>query len=72
MSLQPNNQTEIPAQTVEVARAEFPKGNLYLSLRDEFETMFQDEQFRSLYLLRGQNRVSPDWNRPAQFSACLQ
>ena len=59
MSLQPKNQTEIPAQTVEVARAAFPNGNLCLSLRDEFETIFQDDQFQELYPVRGQPAETP-------------
>ena len=35
MSLTPSIIEPVPAQTVLVARAAFPKGNLYLSMRDE-------------------------------------
>ena len=35
MSLQPQPSTAVPEETARVARAAFPKGNLYLTLRDE-------------------------------------
>jgi len=59
MCLQPATQTDIPAQTVAVAKAAFPKGNMYISLRDEFATIVQDEQFQALYPLRGQPAEAP-------------
>lgn len=49
MSLKPQTPEEIPAQTVAIVQAAFPHGNTYLKLRDEFETLFQDEQFVALY-----------------------
>jgi len=36
MSLQPQKVETIPAETVRVAKAAFPKGNFCLKLRDEF------------------------------------
>jgi transposase len=59
MSLKPQIPEEIPAQTVEVARAAFPKGNIYMNLRDEFEAIYQDEQFQKLYPQRGQPSEAP-------------
>jgi transposase len=59
MSLKPQTPEEIPSQTVEVARAAFPKGNILMSLRDEFETIYRDEQFHSLYPQRGQPSEAP-------------
>lgn len=59
MSLKPTTPEEIPAQTVAVAQAAFPQGNLYIKLRDEFETLFQDEQFVALYPKRGQPAEAP-------------
>lgn len=38
MSLKYLSSGSVPAQTVRVARAAFPKGNSYLKLRDEFGT----------------------------------
>lgn len=35
MSMKPRPIPEIPAETIRVVRAAFPKGNLYMRLRDE-------------------------------------
>jgi transposase len=59
MSLQPNKETGIPLQTVEVAHSTFPSGNIYMTLRDELGTIFRDEQFQQLYLQRGQPAEAP-------------
>src|SRR4051795_13644141 len=59
MSLRPEPVGEIPAETVRVARAAFPKGTLVTRLRDEFSALFQDEDFRSLYPARGQPGLTP-------------
>ncbi len=49
MCLQPSPITPVPEQTAYVAHAAFPKGNLYLQLRDELGTLFTDADFASLY-----------------------
>ena len=49
----------IPDETVRVAKAAFPKGNLYMRLRDELGILFQDEDFASVYPLRGQSAQAP-------------
>ena len=54
MSLKPTPIRNVPAQTVKVAQAAFPKGNPYLTLRDEFGTIFSDEDFVELYAQTGQ------------------
>jgi len=36
---------EVPELTEEVARAAFPKGNPYLTLRDKLGTIFEDEDY---------------------------
>ena len=54
MSLQPKEITLVPEETVRVARAAFPKGNVWLSLRDELGTIYSDEMFAGLYPSRGQ------------------
>jgi transposase len=38
MSLRPESIPAVPEETARVARAAFPKGNLYLKMRDEFGT----------------------------------
>ena len=35
----------IPSQTQEIARKAFPKGNLYMTLRDKLGTFYNDEDF---------------------------
>ncbi len=40
----------IPILTREVARQAFPKGNSYMSLRDELGTFYLDSDFVELYL----------------------
>src|SRR4051794_18262597 len=59
MSLRPEPVGEIPAETVRVARAAFPKGTLVTRLRDEFSALYQDEDFRGLYPARGQSGLPP-------------
>ena len=39
MSLQTQTDLTLPEETVRVAPAAFPKGNLYLKLRDELATV---------------------------------
>jgi transposase len=58
-SLKPTPYQAIPAETVRVAKAAFPKGNLCIWLRDEIGTLFWDEQFTDLYPRRGQPAMSP-------------
>jgi transposase len=50
---------EIPQETIEVARAAFPKGNVYLTMRDKLGPLFNDEAFASLFVWQGQEGVSP-------------
>jgi transposase len=57
--LRPGGDVDIPELTVEVARAAFPKGNLYLTMRDELGTIFEDEQFDDLFSDLGQPAISP-------------
>lgn len=45
--------------TAQIARAAFPKGNLYIRLRDELGTLYTDEDFASVYPRRGQPALTP-------------
>jgi hypothetical protein len=45
MSLCPQPGSHVPDETVRVARAAFPKGNPYLTLRDELETIYAESFF---------------------------
>ena len=59
MSLKPSVIEPVPDQTARVARAAFPKGNLYISIRDQLGTLFEDADFTSLYPRRGQPAFAP-------------
>ena len=59
MSMQPEVMDEIPAETRKVAQAAFPKGNLYMRLRDELGVLYHDERFAELFPVRGQPAESP-------------
>lgn len=59
MSLHPWPVNEVPEQTVEVAQAAFPKGNVYMRMRDELGVFYTDEAFAELFSNRGQPAESP-------------
>jgi len=48
----------VPEQTARVAHAAFPKGNVYIWVRDELGQIYQDQDFVDLYPDRGQ----PGWS----------
>lgn len=60
MSLPKKSEFSVPEDTARVARAAFPKGNPYLLLRDELETVYDDTQFTELYAQVGQP-AEPPW-----------
>jgi transposase len=55
----PDYNQEIPESTVQVARAAFPKGNPYLTLRDRLGTIFEDKDFIELFPELGQPALAP-------------
>ncbi|MFN3650372.1 MAG: IS1182 family transposase [Armatimonadota bacterium] len=59
MCLRPDQFTPVPAATARVAKAAFPKGNPYLTMRDEFGTLFHDAQFSALFPPCGQPAHAP-------------
>ncbi len=59
MSLKLSVIEPVPAETARIARAAFPKGNLYISMRDELGTLFEDADFATLYPKRGQPAFAP-------------
>lgn len=59
MSMNPHPIPEIPPETVRVVRAAFPKGNLYIWIRDSLGTIYQDDLFADLYPDRGQPAYAP-------------
>ena len=59
MSLKSSLIKAVPVETIRVARAAFPKGNLYLSMRDELGVLFEDADFAELFPRRGQPAFAP-------------
>jgi transposase len=59
MSLSPSAIGPVPEETARIARAAFPKGNLYLKLRDELGTLFEDRDFIELFSKRGHPSYAP-------------
>jgi transposase len=49
----------IPPETARVARAAFPKGNRYLRVADELDSLFTDEAFGALFPTHGQPACPP-------------
>lgn len=71
MSLQPQNTYPIPADTQRIAQAAFPKGNLYMRMRDELGEIYQDASYAELFPGRGQKAESPGrlaWVTVMQYS----
>lgn len=59
MSLRPTVSGEVPASTITVARAAFPRGNPYLLLRNRVGTTFTDAPFAPLFAHCGQPAECP-------------
>lgn len=59
MSLQPEAVGPIPEETVRVARAAFPKGNVYLQMRDALGGVYEDGSFSALFATRGRPAAAP-------------
>jgi transposase len=59
MSLHPQSIGAVPENTRAVCLAAFPKGHLYLTMRDTFEAFASDQDFVALFPTRGQPAFSP-------------
>ena len=59
MSLKPQPISAIPEETVHVAHAIYPKGNIYMRMRAELGTFFSDEDFVDLFPYQGQPALAP-------------
>lgn len=74
MSLKPKALDLIPDETARVAHAAFPKGNIYLRIRDELGSIYKDESFVELFASRGQPAQCPSrlaWITILQFAEGL-
>jgi len=54
MSLRASVIGPVTTATAQVVRAAFPRGNVYLTLREEVGVIFRDDDFADLYSDRGQ------------------
>ena len=59
MSLKPESIGPVPDDTARVARAAFPKGNVYMQIRDILGTIYDDALFASLFAVRGRPAETP-------------
>jgi transposase len=74
MSLHAQTAYPIPEETQRVAHAAFPKGNLYMRMRDELGEIYTDAVFMELFPGRGQPAESPGrlaWVTVLQFAEGL-
>ena len=59
MCLHPHSVDPVPKETAHVAKAAFPKGTTYMTMRDELGAIFEDEDFAHLFPSRGQPAMAP-------------
>src|SRR5919109_3939010 len=57
--LRPQNTPPVPEQTSRIARAAFPRGNVYMRMCDELGATYDDYLFAPLFPARGQPAASP-------------
>ena len=61
MALQPQTLPPVPESTAAAVQAAFPKGNLYVELRAEFGTLYDDQLFADLYPPQGRPVEVAPW-----------
>ena len=61
MSLQSRPIGPIPAETVRVVLAAFPKGNIYMLIRDELGTIYENAALAELFAKLGPCNEPPWW-----------
>jgi transposase len=59
MTLHQQHEFSIPEETARVARAAYPKGNLYMKMRDALGTIYQDQSFAHLFPQNGRPVEAP-------------
>ena len=59
MSLKPEGINPVPEETARIAHAAYPKGNVFMHMRDELGSMYQDESFADLFSHTGQPAEAP-------------
>ena len=59
ISMHPQPIAPILEDTTRVARAAFPKGNVYIEMRNVLGTIYDDEDFAELFEVRGRPAIAP-------------
>ena len=59
MSMHPQPIPAIPEETVRIAHAVLPKGTMWMQMRDELGTLYEDHDFQDLFMSRGQPAETP-------------
>jgi len=59
MSLKPQAISPTPEETARIAHAAYPKGNVYMQMRDELGSIYEDESFADLFPNNGQPAEAP-------------
>jgi transposase len=59
MSLKALSIPPVPEETARVAHAAFPRGNLFMQVRDTLGTIYTDEAFADLFPTHGQPALAP-------------
>ena len=59
MTLHPQVAFVIPAETVRIAQAAFPQPSIYMRMRDQLGSIYDDQSFAPLFASRGQPALSP-------------
>ena len=54
MSLNPQEISPVPEETARIAHAAYPKGNVYMRMRDVLGTIYEDTLFAHLFPNNGQ------------------
>jgi len=50
---------DVPEETAEIAQAAFPKGSIYMTMRDELGAIYEDSEFATLFAIDGQPGLPP-------------
>jgi transposase len=61
MALRPQSLPPVPEATAAAVQAAFPKGNLYVALRAEFGSLYDDQLFADLYPPQGRPVAVAPW-----------
>ena len=59
MTLHQQHEFSIPEETARVARVAYPKGNLYMKMRDALGPIYQDESFAHVFPANGRPAEAP-------------